>query len=84
MSVAAPAPGRTGGARRPITRAAGEEDSLMREVDELLSSGDEAGTRWLDLCFRLIILALAAFWLLMPPADGAHGATDGKTIATTR
>lgn len=26
--------------------------------------------RWFDLCFRLIILSLAGFWLLTPPAGG--------------
>ncbi|WP_089175335.1 hypothetical protein [Bosea sp. AS-1] len=61
-----------------------KDDSLAREANELLSSAEAGGTRWLDLCFRLIVLALAALWLLMPPTDGAHVATDGKAIATTR
>jgi len=44
----------------------------------------EARGRWFDLGFRLIILALAALWLLMPPAGGGHRAADEKAVATTR
>ncbi|WP_306226281.1 hypothetical protein [Bosea beijingensis] len=44
----------------------------------------EARGRWFDLGFRLIILALAALWLLMPPAGGGQNAADEKTVATTR
>lgn len=47
-------------------------------------SASEARGRWFDLCFRLIILALAALWLLMPPAGGRHHAVDQKAVATPR
>ncbi|WP_293798594.1 hypothetical protein [uncultured Bosea sp.] len=47
-------------------------------------SASEARGRWFDLGFRLIILALAALWLLMPPAGGGHRAADEKAVATTR
>lgn len=47
-------------------------------------SANEVRGRWFDLCFRLIILSLAALWLLMPPAGGGHHAADEKAVATTR
>ena len=47
-------------------------------------SSSEARGRWFDLCFRLIILALAALWLLTPPAGNEHRAADEKAVATTR
>lgn len=40
--------------------------------------------RWFDLCFRLIILALAGFWLLTPPAGGTAGPGDTKAAETRR
>lgn len=40
--------------------------------------------RWFDLCFRLIILALAGLWLLMPPSGETQGAPDVKAAATQR
>jgi hypothetical protein len=83
MSITTPASGQTGASRRiaPVTI---EEDSMAGDVEMLLQPGQTARSRWLDLCFRLIILALAALWLLVPPAGGAPMATDGKAIATTR
>lgn len=54
---------------------------------EMLSphpSASEARGRWFDLGFRLIILALAALWLLMPSAGGGHRVADEKAVATTR
>lgn len=59
-----------------------EEDSMNSEVEKLIAPSRHE--RWLDLCFRLIILALAAFWLLTPPAGGAQNAADVKAAATTR
>ena len=44
----------------------------------------EARGRWFDLCFRLIILALAALWLFAPPAGTERRAADEKAVATTR
>ena len=44
----------------------------------------EARGRWFDLGFRLIILALAALWLLTPPAVNERIAADEKAVATTR
>lgn len=58
------------------------EDSMNSEVEKLIAPGRHE--RWLDLCFRLIILALAAFWLLTPPAGGAPNAANVKAAATTR
>lgn len=59
-----------------------DEDGPDTAFEVLPSS--EARGRWFDLCFRLIILALAALWLLMPPAGGGHRAVDEKAVATTR
>ena len=44
----------------------------------------QARRRWFDLCFRLIILTLAALWLLTPPAGNERSAADAKAVATTR
>ena len=62
------------------------EDGLNAEFEALLprQPASEARGRWFDLCFRLIILALAALWLLTPPAVGEHGAADEKAVATTQ
>jgi len=62
------------------------EDSMHAEIEALLPArpATEARGRWFDLCFRLIILALAALWLLTPPAGGEPGATNEKAVATTR
>ena len=59
-----------------------DEDGQDTAFEVLPAS--EARGRWFDLCFRLIILALAALWLLMPPAGGGHQAADEKAVATTR
>lgn len=83
MSMSAPASGRSA-AERGIPPVTTEEDGMANEVETLVLPGDAVRSRWLDLCFRLIVLALAALWLLMPPAGGAQVATDGKAIATTR
>ncbi|WP_439498397.1 hypothetical protein [Bosea sp. (in: a-proteobacteria)] len=40
--------------------------------------------RWFDICFRLIILALAGFWVLMPPAGAPDRPVDLKAAETTR
>ena len=63
-----------------------DEDRSDAEFDALLPrpAAGEARGRWFDLCFRLIILALAALWLLMPPAGGGHNAADAKAVATPR
>jgi hypothetical protein len=72
--------GRHGGA------AGINEDGLNAEFEAMLprQSASEARGRWFDLCFRLIILALAALWLLTPPAGGEHSAADQKAAATTQ
>ena len=54
------------------------------EIPSSHQSASAARGRWFDLGFRLIILALAALWLLMPPAGGGHNAADIKAVATTR
>ncbi|WP_449376202.1 hypothetical protein [Bosea thiooxidans] len=95
---AAKAAGRLGGASmtistaprgpigRPGTAAGVGEDGPNAEFEVLLprQPGSEERGRWFDLCFRLIILALAALWLLMPPAGGGRDAADEKAVATPR
>jgi len=49
-----------------------------------LQPAAQARRRWFDLCFRLIILTLAALWLLTPPAGNERSAADAKAVATTR
>uniref|UniRef100_A0A9E8CTB2 Uncharacterized protein n=1 Tax=Bosea sp. NBC_00436 TaxID=2969620 RepID=A0A9E8CTB2_9HYPH len=71
--------------RAPIVTAIdGDGTDAAFETLSPLQSASEARGRWFDLCFRLIILALAALWLLMPPAGGGHHAADEKAVATTR
>jgi hypothetical protein len=53
-------------------------DDVMRTVPP------RAYERWFDLCFRLIILALAGFWLLMPPAGGSKPPAEMKAAEATR
>lgn len=71
---------------RPGTTAGINEDDLHAEFEALLprQPASEARGRWFDLCFRLIILALAALWLLTPPAGGERSAADEKAVATTQ
>lgn len=60
-----------------------EEESMSHDV--LRTVPPRAYERWFDLCFRLIILALAGFWLLMPPAGGSKPpAGDVKAVEATR
>lgn len=63
-----------------------DEDRPDAEFETLLPrpAASEARGRWFDLCFRLIILALAALWLLTPPAGNERIAADEKAVATTR
>jgi len=71
---------------RPGTAASPGEDRPAAEFEALLprQPASEARGRWFDLCFRLIILALAALWLLTPPAGNERNAADAKAVATTR
>lgn len=71
---------------RPGTAAGIDEDGANAEFEAPLprQPGSEAHGRWFDLCFRLIILALAALWLLTPPAGGGRDAADEKAVATPR
>ena len=75
-----------GSIERSRTATGVDEDRLDAESETLFprSTTSEARGRWFDLCFRLIILALAALWLLMPPAGGGHRAADEQAVATTR
>jgi hypothetical protein len=75
-----------GSIQPPRTVVGTDEDHTDGELEAFLprSTASEARGRWFDLCFRLIILALAALWLLMPPAGGGHHAADPKAVATTR
>ena len=55
----------------------------------MLTSGLDQTTpgpreRWFDLCFRLIILALAGLWLFMPPSSETQGPPDVKAAVTPR
>ncbi|WP_377848314.1 hypothetical protein [Bosea sp. UC22_33] len=61
----------------------GVDEDGPDDAFEILPASEARG-RWFDLGFRLIILALAALWLLMPPAGGGHRAADEKAVATTR
>lgn len=72
-------------ARRSAT-ATISEDGQNAEFEAMLprQPASEARGRWFDLCFRLIILALAALWLLTPPAGNERSAADEKAVATTQ
>ncbi|BCB19834.1 hypothetical protein [Bosea sp. ANAM02] len=75
-----------GSIERPRTATGIDEDRLDTESESLFprSTTSEARGRWFDLCFRLIILALAALWLFAPPAGTERSAADEKAVATTR
>lgn len=75
-----------GSIERPRTATGIDEDRSDAELEALLprQPASEARGRWFDLCFRLIILALAALWLLTPPAGNERIAADEKAVATTR
>jgi hypothetical protein len=79
--MAHPAPGQVNAGQRAAAHGIAE-DSMNSEAEKLLPPA--RNERWLDLCFRLTILALAAFWLLTPPAGGAQNAAEMKAVATTR
>ncbi|MCR4521803.1 MULTISPECIES: hypothetical protein [Bosea] len=70
----------------PRTAMGIDEDRPDAEFETLLPRpvASEARGRWFDLGFRLIILALAALWLLTPPAGNERIAADEKAVATTR
>lgn len=60
-----------------------EEESMSHDVMRTIPP--RPFERWFDLCFRLIILALAGFWLLMPPAGvSQRPADDVKAAESTR
>jgi hypothetical protein len=63
-----------------------DEDRPDAEFETLLprQPASETRGRWFDLCFRLIILALAALWLLTPPVSNERVAAEEKASATTR
>lgn len=75
-----------GSIERPGAAMGIDEDRPDAELEALLphQPASEARGRWFDLCFRLIILALAALWLLTPPAGSERIAADEKAVATTR
>lgn len=75
-----------GSIERPRTAVSADHDHVDAELEALLprSTESEARGRWFDLCFRLIILALAALWLFAPPAGTERIAADEKAVATTR
>lgn len=75
-----------GSIEQPRSTLGIDEDRSDAEFETLLprpAAGEVRG-RWFDLCFRLIILALAALWLLTPPAGNGRIAADEKAVATTR
>jgi|GEM_PF-2089311 len=59
-----------------------EEDSMDSQIATILPA--RRHERWFDICFRLIILTLAGFWLLTPPAGGQAPASEMKAAAETR
>lgn len=75
-----------GSIERPSIAVGADDDHVDAELEALLprSTASEARGRWFDLCFRLIILALAALWLFAPPAGTERSAADEKAVATTR
>lgn len=75
-----------GSIERPRPIPGIREDGPNAEFEALIprEPASETQGRWLDLCFRLIILALAALWLLTPPAGNERSAADEKAVATTR
>ncbi len=75
-----------GSIERPGTAVGAVEDHADADLEALSSpsTASEARGRWFDLCFRLIILALAALWLFAPPAGTERSAADEKAVATTR
>ena len=75
-----------GSIARHHTAVSLDEDRPDAEFEALLprSTASEARGRWLDLGFRLIILALAALWLLTPPAINERIAAEEKAAATIR
>jgi hypothetical protein len=66
----------------PATLRGLKEDSMDSEIANLLPK--QPHERWFDLCFRLIIVLLAVFWLLMPPAGGETRPTDVRATTATR
>lgn len=75
-----------GSIEQPRSTLGIDEGRPDAELEALLprSTESEARGRWFDLCFRLIILALAALWLFAPPAGTERSAADKKAVATTR
>jgi hypothetical protein len=53
-----------------------DEDTPDSEIAQVLPA--KPHERWLDLCLRLIILLLAAIWLMIPPA-----ADDARPLSLT-
>jgi len=53
-----------------------DEDTPDSEIAKILPA--RRHERWFDLGFRLIILLLAAIWLMIPPAAG-----DARPLALT-
>lgn len=75
------APGRNYHGRREASED--EEESMSRDMMRTIPP--RANERWFDICFRLIILALAGFWLLMPPSGvSQRPADDVKAAESTR
>jgi hypothetical protein len=53
-----------------------DEDTPDSEIAQILPA--RRHERWLDFCFRLIVLMLAAIWLMIPPAAG-----DARPLSLT-
>ncbi|KUL96303.1 hypothetical protein DK26_05470 [Bosea sp. WAO] len=58
-----------------------EEAMLTSALDQAKPGPRE---RWFDLCFRLIILALAGLWLFMPPNSETQRPPDVKAAVTQK
>lgn len=75
------AQGKAYDARREVRND--EEESMSRDVMRTIPP--RAYERWFDICFRLIILALAGFWLLTPPSGVSQRPVDDvKAAEATR
>jgi hypothetical protein len=77
------APGRNSPSRPPDRHS----DDIWEEAmldDALSSSQASPRERWFEFCFRLIILALAALWLFVPPGGNGVKQPDVKAAVTQR
>ena len=77
--------GRTLQADRPdIAPASDDHWEAAIRTDAALRRPVRSAERWFDLCFRLIILALASAWLFVPPAGETQRRSETTIGKATR